>query len=203
VVAFFPAFLSALLSGDPSLAAPAPKPLPKKVFVVYVTVVEVDAEGNETVLLTPKVQTTGSLAGATVQLNEGRLFEFRCEFINSIAENSKLPKLAKVTGNSATNAPATIPAAVTKTAAPKIDEYLFRTYDVSELMEFERELTAEDFEPLIQTLKTIASPESWQGKATIRPFVSTKSLVIKQTAAVHKEVAEALKELSPKKQAKD
>ncbi len=199
MIGCLPAFLSALLSGDPGPAAPLPKPLPEKVYVVYVTVVEVDAEGNETVLLTPKVQTTGNPAGATAQLSDGRQFEFRCDFTKTVTENPRVPKLAKVSRNAAANGLEATPAAASGSADPKVDEYLFRTYDVSALMEYERELTPEDFEPLIQTLKAVAAPESWQGKATIRPFVSTKSLVIKQTAAVHKEVAEALQELKPKK----
>ena len=191
---FLPALFSSLLSGDP-----APLPSPARVYVVYVTVVELDAEGNETVLLTPKVQTTGNPAGVTVQLEDDRQFAFRCEFATPVAGQSGLPKLAKVSRSNGGNETGERPVVSREPARQKVDDYLFRTYDVSELMDGESELTAADFEPLIQTIKTVAAPESWQGKATIRPFVSTRSLVIKQTAAVHQDVAQALKELTPKK----
>lgn len=198
--------LTALLSGDPTAT---PKPAKPKVYVVYVTVVEVDSDGNETVLFTPKVQTTGNPAGVTVDHADGRSFEFNCQLAAAVSPSLEAPPTAITTlpvskesqpVSAAEILPQSKNPGLLKPAAParKPDEHFVRTYDVSDLLESTDKLTAAEFEPLMQTLKAVALPESWAGKATIRPFASTKSLVIKQTEAGHKAVAAALEELRPR-----
>lgn len=218
--------LSALLGAEPTAS---PKTAQSKVYVVYVTVVEIDAEGKETIVFTPKVQTTGAPAGITVNHADGRSFEFNCKLataegpllerpgsgatISSDKRKTARPALKQKLQSSVPEAltPAsgsrpgpelvlpekTTP--VTTAAAPrKADEIYVRTYDVSDLIEAADPVTDTDFAPLIQTLKTVAVPEHWTGKATIRPFTSTRSLVIKQNDAGHQAIARALEELRPK-----
>lgn len=213
-----------ILAADPvSVSKPAAK---SKVYLVYVTVVEVDEEGNETILFTPKVQTTGNPAGVTVEHVDGRTFDFNCKLTRGAPSGLEQPGTVQVTGKpnrpSATKpaaggtAPALVPAtearpiAEASKPAPSVaaavpnqpsrgaDEYFVRTYDVSDLLEQTENLADADFAPLMQTLKAIAVPESWTGKATIRSFPSTKSLVIKQNEAGHKAVVSALAELRPR-----
>lgn len=184
-------FLTALLSGDP--AATAPQAAKPKVYVVYVTVVEVD--GDETILFTPKVQTTGSPAGVTVDHADGRSFEFNCQL--ATASSPQLERPPAAIASTPSSKPAKPVSAVP--AVRKADEYFVRTYDVSHLLEPTEKLTVAEFAPLIQTLKTVAAPESWTGAAMIRPFPSTNSLVVKQHAAGHKAVAAALDGLRPRK----
>jgi hypothetical protein len=192
---------------DPAAPANATSP---KVYVVYVTVVEVDAEGNETVLFTPKVQTTGQPAGVTVDHIDGRSFEFQCRLAATekpvLEQIPSLAKGSKSAGEDVAPVPTAIaPANVeptkdhSSTERRARDVFFVRTYDVSDLLEPTDVVTAADFEPLIQTLKSVAAPESWTGKATIRPFASTRSLVVKQNEAGHKAVAAALHELRPRK----
>lgn len=214
--------LSALLGAEP--ATPS-KAAGSKVYVVYVTVVEIDAEGKETIVFTPKVQTTGAPAGITVDHADGRSFEFNCKLaaegpsleragaaVSSAKRKAARPVLKQKMQASAPEAltpasdsrpgPTLVPQE--KTAPPatgtprKADEIYVRTYDVSDLIEAADPVTDADFAPLIQTVKTVAVPEHWTGKAAIRPFTSTKSLVIKQNDAGHKAVARALEELRPK-----
>ena len=194
--------LAALLGADP---APAAKEAKTKVYVVYVTVVEVDADGNETVLFTPKVQTTGDPAGVTVDHADGRSFEFNCQLAAGGVPPLERPPGATATGPAAT-ANAVPPSSGESRAKPapaeptarKADDFFVRTYDVSDLLESTDKLTPAEFEPLIQTLKTVAVPQGWPSQATIRPFISTKSLVIKQNSAGHKAVAAPLAELRPR-----
>gem|GEM_PF-6048458 len=210
MAAWMPIVMSLLFAAEP--VATAPKAAAGKVYVVYVTVVEVDADGNETVLFTPKVQTTGNPAGTTVGHVDGRSFEFHCEMM--LADEPALARPAMVAGGQTSS---TIPAVLVPTAkrvtaatgargpsqtpaARPSEEFYMRTYDVSELIDTpENEPVSEaDFAPLIRTIKTFAEVEGWTGKATIKPFISTKSLVIKQNAAGHQAVAAAIKKLKPK-----
>lgn len=197
--------LAALFSGDPATTPKAAKP---KVYVVYVTVVEVNDDGEETVLFTPKVQSTGNPAGVTVDHADGRSFEFNCQLATSSGPVLERPPAAltgrpssKPASPVAGTAPTQlIPSKPVSASSPlqKPDAVFVRTYDVSNLLEPGDKLTAAEFEPLIQTLKTVAAPESWTGAATIRPFPSTKSLVVKHHAAGHKALAAALNELQPR-----
>jgi hypothetical protein len=218
--------LSVLLGAEP---AATPKTATSKVYVVYVTVVEIDAEGKETIVFTPKVQTTGAPAGITVDHADGRSFEFNCKLAAADGPSLERPGTGAAVSSAKTKTarPAlkqklqsSVPETLTpasgsrpgpelvrpeKTAPPataaaprKADEIYVRNYDVSDLIEAADPVTDADFTPLIQTLKTVAVPEQWTGKAAIRPFTSTKSLVIKQNDAGHKAVAQALKELRPK-----
>ena len=218
--------LSALLAAEP--APSAPKTAPAKVYVVYVTVVEVDGDGNETVLFTPKIQTTGNPAGVTVEHVDGRNFEFNCKLATTPPAGLVVPPGDTATRPAAkleppkTAAVKAVPASLpgkplpvnplvaektggVKPQAPpqppvsrKITEYYVRTYDVSDLIETGDTLTEATFGPLMETIRTVALPDSWSGKATIRPFTSTKSLVIKQNSAGHAAVAAALAELRPR-----
>jgi hypothetical protein len=218
--------LSTLFAAEP--AASALKPADNaKVYVVYVTVVEVDADGNELILFMPKVQTTGNPAGVTVEHVDGRAFEFNCKMtmdggpalqrtprdavntpVAHKASKSALKKESPVPVPPAlAPAPVAQPAAETVAkaetmpvppAAPRQpEEFSIRTYDVSDLIATEDRLDEVGFAPLIQTLKSVVLPESWAGPATIRPFPSTKSLVIKQNGAGHRAIAEALNGLRP------
>jgi hypothetical protein len=251
-------------------AADAPKAAPAKVYVVYVTVVEVDAEGNETVLFTPKVQTTGDPAGATIEHVDGRSFEFNCKMaaspepplertpdtsakkpflltVGSTERKSSKPGLGldqpgfanrdvkaaskekpayQSLSRALHNAPAKMVSAAgsrryentptekhspllpsplphggegtkPKAAARPVGDYFVRTYDVSALLDepANKPLTEDHFAPVIQTIKAFAEVETWDAPAAIKPFTSTKSLVVKQTAAGHDAVAETLESL--------
>lgn len=229
-----PLLLSTLLGAEPAPAASAPKAAKSKVYIVYVTVVEVDDDGNETVLFTPRVQTTGNPAGVTVDHVDGRSFEFNCKLASVEANTLErppeprstapapprsqpplgkkdIPTLASGNVVAPTELRPTAEIVATAKSAPaappvsrKVDEFFVRTYDVADLIEqsvSEKSDAAadSDFAPLIKTLKAVAAPEGWSGKATIRPFASSKSLAIKQNEAGHKAVTQALEELRPRK----
>jgi hypothetical protein len=229
VAVAFSILLTALLSADPAKASP-PRPAKAKVYVVYVTVVEVDADGNESVLFTPRVQTTGDPAGVTVNHTDGTTFEFNCKLAAS--DEPALERIPMLPGSKPAGDPSASKAShdewyarspkrsksrdatepqreVTSTekaasefrsVGPTADVYFVRTYDVSEMLETRENATEEDFGPLIQTLKNLAAPDSWTSKTTIRPFPSTRSLVVKQNDAGHKAVAAALEKLHPSKE---
>lgn len=229
-----PFLLLTLLSAGPAPVTTAPKAMKSKVYVVYVTVVEIDADGTETVLFTPRVQTTGNPAGVTVDHVDGRSFEFHCQLDAAPANSLKIPQGTPI-GVSAANktdrpvAKKEVPTVPTETIpvppSPPLGsktittekpaatraavsrhpkEFFIRTYDVSDLIEQPQgenpdSATPSAYAPLIQTLKAVAVPESWSGRATIQPFPSTKSLAIKQNEAGHQAVARALAELRPRK----
>jgi hypothetical protein len=211
------------LGSEPASAVAASKPDKPKVYVVYVTVVEIDSDGHETILFTPKVQTTGDAAGATVEHADGRSFEFNCKLAASASPALERPPAVRPHPSSSSTVPqakpkdsssppvALTPASGSRTGndtAPRLttiptvprspDAFYVRNYDVSDLVNVSENVTDADFAPLIETLKMAAVPNTWTGKAMIRPFTSTKSLVVRQNDAGHKAVAAALKELRPR-----
>lgn len=80
--------------------------------------------------------------------------------------------------------------AVAEKLLPDPEEYSVKTYEVADLVvptpgSDERK---PDFSQLIQRIKTTVQTETWDrkgGSATIRPFNSTSSLVVRQTASGH------------------
>lgn len=80
--------------------------------------------------------------------------------------------------------------AVAEKLLPDPEEYSVKTYEVADLVAPKAGTgeTKTDFAPLMQRIKTTIQPETWDrkgGSATIRPFNSTSSLVVRQTAAGH------------------
>jgi len=90
--------------------------------------------------------------------------------------------------------------AVAEKLLPDPEEYSVKTYEVADLVAPQK-LTGDakpDFAPVIQRIKTTVHPETWDrkgGSATIRPFNSTSSLVIRQTAAGHLAVERLLEKM--------
>lgn len=83
---------------------------------------------------------------------------------------------------------------------PEPEEYSVRTYNVGSLVvqAGNSQETKPNFEPLIQRIKLSVAPDSWdrQGSAaTIRPFNSTQSLVVRQTRANHTAIERLLEKL--------
>jgi len=65
------------VDGPPlKVASPATKVSKQKHYVVQIKLIEIDEEGNETVLGTPQVKTTGGNAGISIDHNDGRHFDF-------------------------------------------------------------------------------------------------------------------------------
>lgn len=222
--------LAAVISADAAPPVQVTKPPRVKAYVVYVTVVELDEDGNETVVFTPKVQTTGSPAGVTVDNADGRRFEFKCQLADAEHPRLESPPLVAPavaapppsrpltkTAKPKTSSPAPVSQSSPITAVnrneiakgkpaastSKPEELFMRTYDVTELLGFSGEAQETDFAPLIQTIQRLAAPASWNDKASIKPFTSTKSLVVKQTAAGHRAVAAALADLKVGSQEKE
>ncbi|MBC8114967.1 MAG: hypothetical protein H7062_11345 [Candidatus Saccharimonas sp.] len=80
--------------------------------------------------------------------------------------------------------------AVAEKLHPDPEEYSVKTYEVADLVGPKAGTgeTKSDFGPLIQRIKTTIQSETWDrkgGSATIRPFNSTSSLVVRQTSAGH------------------
>ena len=50
-------------------------------------------------------------------------------------------------------------------------------------------------EAVIKHIQTNVAPESWNEEATVKQFATTTTLIIKQTVAIHKQVAEVLNDL--------
>ncbi len=90
--------------------------------------------------------------------------------------------------------------AVAEKLLPDPEEYSVKTYEVADLVGPKAGTgeTKSDFGPLMQRVKTTIQPETWDrkgGSATIRPFNSTSSLVVRQTAAGHIAVERLLEKM--------
>lgn len=67
-------------------AAPTPAPSPEpRYYLIQVRIIEVDEQGQQTVVATPTLQTTGDATGVTVDPKRGRKFEFHFNAINPLA----------------------------------------------------------------------------------------------------------------------
>jgi hypothetical protein len=80
---------------------------------------------------------------------------------------------------------------------PAADEFILKTYDVADLIKSVDESGREssDFAPLIDRIKTTVQPTTWDRKeaaATIRPFNSTQSIVVRQTSYAHSSIERLL-----------
>lgn len=80
------------------------------------------------------------------------------------------------------------------------DELIVKTYNVADLIKIGGGSVDEtpDFRPLIDRIKSTIQPTSWDRKesgATIRPFNSTVSIVIRQTATAHSSIERLLDRL--------
>ena len=90
--------------------------------------------------------------------------------------------------------------AVAEKLLPDPEEYSVKTYEVADLVAPQK-LTTDvkpDFAPIIQRIKSTIQTETWDrkgGSATIRPFNSTSSLVVRQTAAGHMAVERLLEKM--------
>lgn len=83
---------------------------------------------------------------------------------------------------------------------PDPDEYSVKTYEVADLVGPAVGLGdgKPDFAPVIQRIKTTVQSETWDrkgGSATIRPFNSTSSLVVRQTTAGHAAIERLLEKM--------
>lgn len=70
---------------------------------------------------------------------------------------------------------------------PAPEDFIIKTYDVADLVDLTENGMA-DFDPLIGRIKSSVMPSSWERKeavATIRPFNSTMSIVVRQTSLGH------------------
>lgn len=90
--------------------------------------------------------------------------------------------------------------AVAEKLLPDPEEYLVKTYEVADLVAVTTAASdgKPDFVPVIQRIKTTVQPETWDrkgGSATIRPFNSTSSLVVRQTAAGHTAIERLLEKM--------
>ena len=90
--------------------------------------------------------------------------------------------------------------AVAEKLLPDPDEYSVKTYEVADLVGPVVGVGdgKPDFAPVIQRIKTSVQRETWDrkgGSATIRPFNSTSSLVVRQTAAGHTAVERLLEKM--------
>lgn len=87
---------------------------------------------------------------------------------------------------------------------PAPNEYSVKTYVVADLVSMDEGdgTSKPDFEPIIERIKSTVHPESWdrkEGAATIRPFNSTSSLVVRQTASGHRAVERLLAKMRQEK----
>lgn len=90
--------------------------------------------------------------------------------------------------------------AIAEKLLPDPEEYSVKTYAVADLVAPKAGTgeTKPDFAPLLQRIKTTIQPETWDrkgGSATIRPFNSTSSLVVRQTAAGHHNIERLLEKI--------
>ncbi len=90
--------------------------------------------------------------------------------------------------------------AVAEKLLPDPDEYSVKTYEVADLVGPVVGLGdgKPDFAPVIQRIKTTVQSETWDrkgGSATIRPFNSTSSLVVRQTAVGHAAIERLLEKM--------
>ena len=90
--------------------------------------------------------------------------------------------------------------AVAEKLLPDPDEYSVKTYEVADLVvpKAGTDGAKPDFGLLIQRIKTTIQSETWDrkgGSATIRPFNSTSSLVVRQTAAGHVAIERLLEKM--------
>ena len=90
--------------------------------------------------------------------------------------------------------------AVAEKLLPDPDEYSVKTYEVADLVGPVVGLDdgKPDFAPVIQRIKTTVQSETWDrkgGSATIRPFNSTSSLVVRQTTAGHTAIERLLEKM--------
>lgn len=90
--------------------------------------------------------------------------------------------------------------AVAEKLLPDPDEYSVKTYEVADLVGPVVGLDdgKPDFAPVIQRIKTTVQSETWDrkgGSATIRPFNSTSSLVVRQTTAGHAAIERLLEKM--------
>lgn len=86
--------------------------------------------------------------------------------------------------------------AVPEKLLPTPEEFTVKTYDVADLVKTGAD--APDFSPLIAQIKKGVLPASWERKeatATIRPFNSTLSIVVRQTAPGHAAIDRLLEKI--------
>ena len=79
-----------------------------------------------------------------------------------------------------------------RTGSPGKEDIFIRTYDVADLS------VAPNFKPLIELITTTVAPDSWEdvgGSGSIAPFEVNRSLVIRQTEAVHEGIVGLLEQL--------
>lgn len=90
--------------------------------------------------------------------------------------------------------------AVAEKLLPDPEEYSVKTYEVADLIAPQKltSIAKPDFAPIIQRIKSTIQTETWDrkgGSATIRPFNSTSSLVVRQTAGGHMAVERLLEKM--------
>lgn len=90
--------------------------------------------------------------------------------------------------------------AIAEKLLPDPDEYSVKTYEVADLVGPVVGLGdgKPDFAPVIQRIKSTVQTETWDrkgGSATIRPFNSTSSLVVRQTTAGHAAIERLLEKM--------
>ena len=83
--------------------------------------------------------------------------------------------------------------ATSEKLVPAPEDFVVKTYDVADLVKASDETGREapNFRPLIERIKSTVQPTSWDRKeasATIRPFNSTQSIVVRQTAYAHSSI---------------
>jgi hypothetical protein len=83
---------------------------------------------------------------------------------------------------------------------PAPDEFLVKTYTVADLVTPRVDSGSNDpnFTPLIERIKSTVFPSSWERKesaATIRPFNSTLSIVVRQTPLGHAAIERLLEKM--------
>lgn len=89
----------------PPVATLTPAATPKaspKAYIFQVQVIEVDAQGRQTVIANQKIQTTGEPAGSAFDKGDGRRFEFTAAIVSSTTN----PFIAKPSGSSSAAMPA-------------------------------------------------------------------------------------------------
>lgn len=81
---------------------------------------------------------------------------------------------------------------------PAPEDFIVRTYNVADLVGRRTDRDAADFAPLIDRIKSNVLPTSWERKeaaASIRPFDSTLSIAVRQTAAGHASIERLLERI--------
>lgn len=85
---------------------------------------------------------------------------------------------------------------------PSPDEFTVKTYNVADLVRKGADRETPDFDPLIERIKSNVLTSSWERKeatATIRPFNSTQSIVVRQTATGHAAIERLLEKIRNEK----